>query len=155
MVLWIVFLTLFLSGCSTLQSHVPLEIPLAPAAPLAESSAFEKALSLPPSSDEVEKAKIEYLLERIGKSPYNFIRNGTQHSGKKAEAHLKWKYLRNQKNATTAEQFIDQIATRSKISGEKYWVVLPDKRRIALRDFLLYELRSFDESLEEKRSPNP
>lgn len=154
MILWITLLLFLFSGCSTSKSSPPLEIPLVPFASVEESTSFEKALALPPASKEVERTRIEYLLERIAKSPYNFIRNGTQHSGKRAQIHLRWKYLRNQKKAATAEQFINDIATRSKISGEKYLVVLPDKRRIPLQNFLVHELHSFNESLEEKHREN-
>lgn len=150
---WIILILLF-SGCVSRPPSLPLNIPLAPSAPLEESTAFGKALALPPGSLDLERARIEYLLERIAKSPYNFLRDRNLYSGKRAEVHLRWKFLRNQKKAKTAEQFINAVATRSKISGEKYLVILPDKRRIPVRDFLIHELTSLDQKLEEARAPS-
>lgn len=153
MVLWFYLLVLILSGCAA--SRPPLEpgIPLVPSQPAEAIAAFENAVSEEPGSREAELTRIEYLLERMGESPYNFIRNGSRYNGKRAQVHLRWKYLRNQKQIRTAEDFVNRIATRSKISGESYYlVVLPDKSRRPLREFLLYELHEFDQALEKRRS---
>ena len=139
------------SGCSTSKSMAQTPVSLAPSLGVEASGAFQKALSNEPDSSEVRQARIDYLLERMGDSPYNFIRNGSRYNGKHAEIHLKWKYLRSQHEVKTAEAFIDRIATRSKLSGEEYLVISPDKSRRPLRDFLLYELHSFDQALEERR----
>ena len=151
---WSSALICLLCGCSTARPPLGPEFLLAPSLKIEESQAFQKAASLEPGSREAEQARIEYLLERVADSPYNFIRNGSRYNGKRAEVHLRWKYLRNQQKVATGEEFIKRIATRSKISGEQYLVVLPDKRRLPLRDFLLYELRSFDQALETKHSPH-
>ena len=153
MKLFFCILVAVLSGCSA--SRPPLEqgIPLVPSLEVDTSApAFEKALSSKPGSQAAELARIEYLLERIGNSPYNFIRNGNRYNGRHAEAHLRWKYLRNLQQIKTAEGFIDSIATRSKISGEPYGVVLPNKIYRPLREFLLYELHLLDQALEKRRS---
>ena len=149
--LLLILLTFAESGCSTSKSIAQIQASLAPSLAVEASGAFQKALPNVPDSSEVRQARIDYLLERMGDSPYNFIRNGSRYNGKHAEIHLKWKYLRSQREVETAEAFIDRIATRSKLSGEEYLVILPDKSRRPLRDFLLYELHSFDQSLEEKR----
>ncbi len=116
-----------------------------------EAPAFQKLAAASPGSREAELAKIEYLLERIGNSPYNFIRNGSRYQGKRAEVHLRWKFLRSREQIKTAEDFIQRVATRSKISGEVYEVILPDKTRHPLREFLSEELRLLNQALEEKR----
>ena len=116
-----------------------------------ETAAFQKAVAAQPDSREAELAKIEYLLERIGNSPYNFMRNGSRYQGKRAEVHLRWKFLRSREQIKTAEDFIQRVATRSKISGEAYEVILPDKTRHPLREFLSEELRLLNQALEEKR----
>ena len=115
-----------------------------------EAPAFQKLTAASPGSREAELAKIEYLLERIGNSPYNFIRNGSRYQGKRAEVHLRWKYLRSREQIKTAEDFIQRVATRSKISGEAYEVILPDKTHHPLREFLSEEIHLLNQALEEK-----
>ena len=150
--LFYLFLAFFLNGCAI---HLPSQpsMPLVPSLEVDKASAaFKKAAASAPGSTEAEQARIEYLLERIGDSPYNFIRNGSRYNWKHAAIHLRWKYLRNQKQIKNAEDFIDRIATRSKISGEQYWVILPDKSRRPLREFLIHELYLLDQAV---RQPGP
>ncbi len=111
----------------------------------------EKALKAPPASRALEQVRIDYLLERVAKSPYNFIRNGETHSAKRAWAHLKWKYLINMSRIKTAEEFIEEVASYSKMSGETYLIEFPDKTRHPLRSLLMNELRLFDQGVEAKR----
>ena len=132
---------------------VPLS--LGPGPSFETSPAFQKALAALPGSRELERARIDRLLERVSRSPYNFFRNGGRYTGKRAEAHLKWKYFRNLKTVKTAEDFIEHVASQSKMSGEKYLVELPDKKRIPLRPVLLKELELFDEAVASHREPSP
>ena len=96
-------------------------------------------------------ARIDYLLERLANSPYNFIRNRSRYTGKQAERHLRWKYFRNRKKAKTAEEFVGHVATRSKLSGEPYFLEFSSKQQYPLRLVLLQELKSLDHALEIKR----
>ena len=115
------------------------------------SRPFQKAVQSQPGSQALEQARIDYLLERVSKSPYNFIRNGQRYSGKRAWAHLKWKYFLNVGRVKTAEEFIERVATYSKMSGEPYVVQLPDRSRRPLHLLLVNELRLFDEKVEVER----
>lgn len=76
----------------------------------------------------LEKQKIRFLLDRIRESPYTFIRNGTEHTGKEAASHLRWKYGFVAGRIQTAEEFIDEIATRSHKTGENYYIVINGER---------------------------
>ena len=51
--------------------------------------------------------EIDHLLEAIGDSGCIFIRNGTRHDAEKAEDHLRMKYDRGRRYATSAETFIE------------------------------------------------
>lgn len=115
------------------------------------SRVLQKAVQSQPGSRTLEQARIDYLLERVSNSPYNFIRNGQSYSGKRAWAHFKWKYLLNVKRVKTAEEFMDRVATYSQMSGEPYEVQLPDKSRHPLRFLLTNELKLFDQEVEMKR----
>ena len=130
------------------EKETPL---LAPSHPIEQSVAFKRALKITPDRPEFQKARIDYLLERVSKSPYNFWRNGSQHTGKRAAAHLRWKMIRRYDQVKTAEDFIERVATRSKISGEPYLVLFPGGKR-PLGGVLHHELELFDQVIQKQRS---
>jgi hypothetical protein len=74
----------------------------------------------PPAAD----AEIGYLLDYLGASGCEFYRNGTWYDALTAQAHLRGKYARLAAFARigSAEDFIEQAATRSSLSGEAYAV---------------------------------
>ncbi|MBI4116090.1 MAG: DUF5329 family protein [Candidatus Omnitrophica bacterium] len=116
------------------------------------SLAFKRALTLEAGSQDLEQARIDYLLERIGKSPYNFIRNKSRYTGKRAQAHLRWKYFfRNRWRVKTAQDFINWVATGSKRTGEPYLVEFPDRKRYPMRTLLLNELQFFDQLVDKRK----
>lgn len=88
------------------------------------------------AADKREEKRIEHLLEWIAASPYNFVRNGRNHTGKEARRHLLWKRFRNRRKIKTAEDFINKIANHSTVTGESYWVEYPDKTRRPLKEVL-------------------
>lgn len=78
-----------------------------------------QALALSPE----EKARTESLLAELGKQQnLTFTRNGTEHSATDAESHLRLKLRKTEKRLNTTEQFIDNVASKSSITGEIYQV---------------------------------
>ena len=79
------------------------------------------ALGQPPASAVDE---ISYLLTSLGASGCEFYRNGSWYGAQAAQAHLRYKYARllAHDRIGTAEDFIDQAATTSSLSGEAYAV---------------------------------
>ena len=69
--------------------------------------------------------EIDHLLGAIGKSECIFIRNGTQHSAEKAEEHLRMKYKRGRRYATSAEAFIERLASKSSMTRKLYMMECP------------------------------
>ena len=153
-------LPIFLAGLLVTQANcAPSLPPLDPSTTLASraefdsSRAFQKILLLVPGTSAYELARINYLLERVSKSPYNFIRNNGRYSGKRGAVHLKWKYyFRGGRSVKTAEEFIDRVATFSKRSGDPYLMEFPTRKRYPLRDLLLRELRELDKELLVRRA---
>ena len=146
--------SLLSSSSLALPSEFKIEsVSLAPSRPPEKSRAFQKALRYEPGSRASEQARIDYLLECIANSPYNFFRNGSRYTGKRAEAHLnlKWKYFRYLKKVKTAEDFINKVASYSKMSGEEYLVELPEKKQVPLHPILVRELEIFDQALASRR----
>jgi hypothetical protein len=74
-----------------------------------------------------------------------FIRNGSDHTAAEAAAHLQRKLAAAHGRITTAEQFIDVLATRSSWTGIAYRVRFADGREVEsavwLRQ-LLQEIRA-------------
>jgi hypothetical protein len=70
------------------------------------------------------RTEIESLLTMLGNSQCQFYRNGSWHDGREAESHLrmKFEYLLGRGALHTAEDFIDEAATKSSLSGESYAV---------------------------------
>lgn len=78
-----------------------------------------QALALSPE----EKARTESLLTELGKQQnLTFTRNGTEHNATDAESHLRLKLRKTEKRLNTTEQFIDNVASKSSITGEIYQV---------------------------------
>jgi hypothetical protein len=72
----------------------------------------------------IAQAEIHYLLESVENSGCEFYRNGTWYDSKKARAHLQSKYeiLSASGRINTAEDFIENAATRSSGGGRPYQV---------------------------------
>lgn len=79
------------------------------------------AITGPASADDTS-AEIEYLLTTMGQSECTFMRNGKEYDADDAEAHLRMKYRRGKRYAGTAEDFIDNLASRSSMSGKRYLI---------------------------------
>ena len=82
------------------------------------------------ASAPVEHEEIQYLLNQIGASGCQFVRNGEVHDSEAAAAHLAMKYRRGRRYVADAEQFIERIATGSSWSGEPYWVACKGKAQV-------------------------
>lgn len=85
------------------------------------SAVFPALRAAPPP---IAQAEINYLLEFVEHSGCQFYRNGTWYDSKTARAHLQSKYdmLAGGGRINSAEEFIDQAATSSSLSGRPYQV---------------------------------
>ena len=80
----------------------------------------------------IEDAKINYLIERVKNSKAIVIRNGSKHSCHEAAEHLTNKMKRGRRTfgffgslrPMKVETFIEKIASKSSLSGEPYKVIL-------------------------------
>jgi uncharacterized protein DUF5329 len=89
--------------------------------------------------------EINYLLGFIERSGCKFYRNGSWYDSHRAQSHLhdKYTYLAARGRIKTAEDFIDEAATRSSMSGIEYQIqceagpAVPSNRwlRTALTDY--------------------
>jgi hypothetical protein len=95
---------------------------LPPAFVLGLVFALGGSLAADAAPPEIAHAEIDYLLGFIEQSGCQFYRNGSWYDSKKAEAHLrgKYEYLAAKGTIKSAEDFIEQAATRSSLSGKAY-----------------------------------
>lgn len=72
----------------------------------------------------VEQKRIDWLLSEIERSEAVFLRNGAEHDGRKATAHLKTKLFWAGKRVQTARHVILGVCSRSEESGKPYEIRL-------------------------------
>jgi hypothetical protein len=88
------------------------------------------------------RAEIDALLARLVASGCAFERNGATHDGPAARDHLlrKLDYLENHGTVKSTEQFVDEAATASSLSGQPYLVVCAGAVPQESRPWLLKQL---------------
>jgi len=141
------------SGFLSVKSRTPANVYFTPgpAADIRQNPLYRRALVAAKNPNALERIKIDYLIELIRHSPYTFIRNGAGHTGKQGAAHLLWKYRHALAKVTSAQIFIDEIATRSFSSGELY-LVKSGETSYPLRDILINELTRLNLALKEDQT---
>jgi Family of unknown function (DUF5329) len=93
---------------------------------------------------DAEQKKIDYLIASIeALDGATFIRNGGEYSAAKAADHLRLKLLRVGDRIETADQFIDELGTKSSMSGEKYHIRLKDGRVLESAQFFRTQLAQY------------
>ena len=76
-----------------------------------------------------EQKKIDYLIGSMQSlDGATFIRNGSAYDAAKAADHMRMKLRYAGDRIQTADQFIDELATKSSMSGVKYLIKLKDGR---------------------------
>lgn len=87
------------------------------------------AAAEPPASTKLE---IDNLFTQLKTSGCEFNRNGTWYSAAEATAHLnkKYDYLKQKNSISSTEDFIDNAASKSSVSGEPYFVKCKDTPRV-------------------------
>jgi len=93
-------------------------------------------------------AEIIHLMGFIRASKCEFLRNGSWHASDRAYDHIQRKldYIRDRDLIRDGEQFIEQAASRSSLTGEAYQVRCPGAPMQECRRWLLDELHRFRKS---------
>jgi hypothetical protein len=102
------------------------------------------------ASAEDAPPEIEYLLTTMGQSDCRFIRNGKTYDAGDAEDHLRMKYWRGKRYASSAEEFIDNLASRSSMSRKPYLIACEGAEQVETGPWL-HEL--LDEYRSRKQPP--
>jgi len=72
------------------------------------------------------ESEIDFLLDTVVSSDCVFIRNGSEHAAQAARDHLQMKRKRGKRYYSTAEEFIEKIASKSSWSGNEYLIQCGD-----------------------------
>ncbi|KQU68410.1 MULTISPECIES: DUF5329 family protein [unclassified Rhizobacter] len=103
------------------------------------------ALAARAAPTEAERARIERLIAYVaGQTGLKFVRNGSAHSPADAAKFLRGKFDKMGEHVNTAQQFIDEIASRSSTTGQAYLIRFADGRTVPVAQFLGDELRRMD-----------
>lgn len=96
----------------------------------------------PPSAARVET---DYLVRFVERSGCEFYRNGSVYDSVRAASHLRDKYAAVNVNGqiTTAEAFIEKVASRSSFTGIPYEVRCPGHARVTTAQWLRDALVSY------------
>lgn len=89
--------------------------------------------------------EIDHLLAFVAASDCRFVRGGTEYDGKAARDHLQRKLDYAKSMLSTADQFIDHVATGSSMTGEAYKVRC-GARELTSKAWLRGELDAFRKS---------
>jgi len=94
-------------------------------------------------ADDEVPAEIDYLLRSIGNSDCTFIRNGERHDSRAAEDHLRMKYGRAKRYASTSEKFIERLASNSSLSKKLYYIECAGEEKVPSGDWLMERLGEY------------
>ena len=86
------------------------------------------------------KTEIAHLLEYVKTTQCTYIRNGTSYNGVEAANHIKKKFDYYKNDVASAEDFIRLSATKSTISGSKYYIKCSGSPKRESGVWLLQEL---------------
>ena len=92
-----------------------------------------------------EQARIERLIQFVeAQRGIRFVRNGSAYSAQDAAKFLRGKLNKMGEHVNTAQQFIEQIASKSSTSGEPYLIRFADGRVLPSATVLADELKRMD-----------
>ena len=93
--------------------------------------------------DSEVQQEIEYLLTQVSDSGCIFIRNGSEHDAADAADHMRMKYGNGKRWVSSAEDFINRIASKSSWSGKKYQIQCPGEAACPSGDWLTEKLSDY------------
>jgi len=97
-------------------------------------------------ADDVMDSEIDYILNAVVTSDCVFIRNGKEHGPQSAKDHLNLKRRRGKRYFSSADEFIENLASSSSWSGKPYYIRCRDEEQRPASEW-------FNEVLQEYRHP--
>jgi hypothetical protein len=92
-----------------------------------------------------EQARIDRLIAYVEAcKDMKFVRNGSDYSCEDAAKFMRGKMKAMGEHVTSAQQFIDQIASKSSTTGQPYMIRFADGKTVPSAQFLGEELKRMD-----------
>ena len=92
-----------------------------------------------------EAQKIERLIQFVrSMKDATFIRNGSEHSCSEAADHLQSKWQKHKDKIGSARDFIDELASKSGLSGQPYKIRFKDGSTFTTNQILMGELQRLE-----------
>lgn len=92
-----------------------------------------------------ENEKVEHLIQYVAKMQgATFIRNGSEHTCREAAEHLESKWEKHRESIKTAKGFIEELASRSGLSGKDYLIRFADGTTKTTNEVLMGELKKLE-----------
>jgi len=88
-------------------------------------------------------SEIDHLLHYVKTTPCTYLRNGDRHTGKEAETHIRKKYDYFRDDIHSAEDFIRLSASKSTMTGSRYYVECPGSSKMESAKWLMDELKRY------------
>lgn len=103
------------------------------------------AITTSHAADTVEQ-EIDHLLNAVVSSDCIFIRNGKEYGGEEAKNHLNLKRRRGKRYFSSAEEFVERLASSSSWSGNAYYIRCGDAERQLAREWFTAVLQKYRSS---------
>ena len=97
-------------------------------------------------ADDVMDTEIDYILNAVAASNCVFIRNGKEHEPEAAKDHLNLKRRRGKKYFSSADEFIENLASSSSWSGKPYHIRCGEEEQQLAKDWFNAVLAEFRNS---------
>lgn len=94
-------------------------------------------------ANDVTDTEIDYILNAVATSDCVFIRNGKEHGPADARDHLNLKRKRGKRYFSTAEEFIENLASSSSWTGKLYYIRCPGEQQQPAADWLTRVLLAY------------
>lgn len=94
-------------------------------------------------ANDVTDTEIDYILNAVATSDCVFIRNGKEHGPADARDHLNLKRNRGKRYFSTAEEFIENLASSSSWTGKLYYIRCPGEEQQPAGDWLTRVLLAY------------
>jgi hypothetical protein len=109
------------------------------------------------ASPAIAVEEINYLLSFIDRSGCKFYRNGSWYGSHRAQLHLrgKYDYLAARDHIKSAEDFIEQVASKSSMSGEDYQIQCEAGPVVKSNRWLFTALIAYRSSAVQRAAPKP
>ena len=105
-------------------------------------------MTFPLMAEENTEQEVRYLIDSVEQSGCSFERNGKSYAADDAADHLAMKYRRGKKYASSAENFIDRLASKSSMSGKPYYIACSGTAKVTSGSWLHQRLAEMREGPE-------